>query len=92
MINALKQLALNPQYLPRADASKSTITTVIQYVLMVAGSIALLIIVIGAFQYTISRGDPAATAKARNTIIYAIVGLVITMTAYSIVTFVLGRL
>jgi hypothetical protein len=56
------------------------------------GAVAFLFIVIGGFRYVISSGDPKNTAKAKNTIIYALVGLVITISADAIVNFIAGKL
>jgi type IV secretion system pilin len=70
----------------------SLITTILNFAYTLIGSIALLIIVIAGFQYVISRGDPQATAKARSTIIYAVVGLVIVLSAAVITNFVIGQI
>ncbi len=55
----------------------------------ILGAIAVLIIVIAAMQYVISAGDPQKVAKAKDSIIYALVGLVVAILAFAIVTFVL---
>jgi hypothetical protein len=73
--------------LPQPNTS-NTIQTVLDMVFAISASVAVLMTVIGGFRYIIARGDPNATASARNTILYAIVGLVVVMAAYSIVTFV----
>lgn len=69
-------------------APTNTINTVLNIVFAFTASIALLMIVIGGFRYVVAHGDPNATAQAKNTILYAVIGLLITMAAYSIVTFV----
>ena len=58
----------------------------------IAGAVAVLFITLGAFKYVISRGDPNSIKNAKETIIYAAVGLVITISGYAIVNFVVGRL
>jgi hypothetical protein len=73
--------------LPKPNTS-NTIQTVLNIVFSISASIAVLMTVIGGFRYIIARGDPGATATARNVILYAIVGLVVVVAAYSIVTFV----
>ncbi len=75
--------------LPKAAANNATISTILGVVFALTASMSLLIIVIAGFRYIIAHGDPKAVAQARNTIIYAIVGLLISMAAYSIVTFVI---
>ena len=46
-------------------------------------------IIVAGFQMTTSAGDAAKVAKAKNTMLYAIIGLIITLLAYAIVNFVL---
>jgi len=78
--------------IPTTELTSNNVASALRLVFGVAGAIAVLIITIAAFQYVLSQGDPQATAKAKNTIIYALIGLVICLTAFSIVTFVVGRL
>jgi hypothetical protein len=54
--------------------------------------VAFLFVILGGFKYVVSGGDPQSTAKAKNTIIYAAVGLIITLVASLIVNFVFGNL
>jgi hypothetical protein len=75
--------------LPHASANNGTITTVLGIVFAFTASIALLMIVIGGFRYVTAQGDPNGTAQAKNTIIYAVIGLLVSMVAFSIVTFVI---
>ncbi len=59
---------------------------------IVVGIASVLMILIGAVQYVISGGDPARLNKAKDTIIYALVGMVITLLSRAIITFVLNKL
>lgn len=63
------------------------ITVVVNLVFGVVASIAVLMIVVNGFRYIAAHGDSNATAQARNGILYALVGLIVTMAAFSIVTF-----
>ena len=63
---------------------------VINYALFAAGALSLIFILVGAVRYATSSGNPQATAGAKNTILYAIVGLVLTVMALVIVTYVKG--
>jgi multisubunit Na+/H+ antiporter MnhB subunit len=56
----------------------------------VLGAIAVIMIVIGGIRYTLSNGESAAITGAKNTILYAVIGLVVALLAYAIVNFVLG--
>ena len=65
------------------------VTTIINGVLGVVGIVAVAVVILGGVNYTTSAGDPAKVTKAKNTIIYGIVGLVIALLAFAIVNFVL---
>lgn len=77
--------------LPQTSGQSSTVNTILGIVFAVAGALALLFITIGGFRYVLSQGDPQATAKARNTILYAVIGLVVVVIARTLVAFVFGR-
>ena len=78
--------------LPQPAANSDTVSTIITVVAGIAASIAVLIAVIGGFRYILARGNPQETANAKNAIIYAVVGLVVVMLAYSIVLFVVRNI
>jgi hypothetical protein len=56
----------------------------------VIAAISVLMIIIGGIRYTLSGGDPAGTRSAKDTILYAIVGLIVSMLAFVIVNFIVG--
>ncbi len=58
---------------------------------LVIGVIAVIMIMIGGLRYITSSGDPASTKSARDTILYAVIGLVVVALAQIIVRFVLVR-
>lgn len=74
------------------NANDSTLTSIVNIVFSLAGALALLFVVIGGLRFILSRGDPQSTAQARGTILYALVGLVVTISAYAIVRFAIGSL
>lgn len=78
---------------PTASNAKvsGTLAAVINILSLVLGVISVIMIIIAGIRFTTSQGDGNATAGARNTIIYAIVGIVIAVMAQFIVKFVLGR-
>jgi hypothetical protein len=84
----IAQTAVNTAPLPQTQATGAEITTALDIVFTITGSLALLIITVAGFRYIISRGDPSATAQAKDAILYAVIGLVVSIAAYSIVTFV----
>lgn len=66
------------------------IGNILSLLLFAAGALAIIFVLIGAFQYVISAGNPQSVAKAKNTIVFAVVGLVIVILALVIVQFVRG--
>lgn len=63
---------------------------VINILSAIVGVVAVIMIIIGGFKYIASGGDASKVASAKNTVIYAIVGLIIVAMAQVIVRFVLG--
>ena len=58
---------------------------------IVVGAVSVIMIIIGGFRYIISGGDSAGVSGAKNTILYALVGLVIVLFAQLIVKFVVSN-
>ena len=73
------------------DTSGTLITKVINVMLFIIGVLSVIMIVYGGILYVISAGDSGRVSKAKNTIMYAIVGLVVALLAYAIVNFVITR-
>lgn len=65
------------------------ITNMIVYMV---GVIAVIMLIIGGIKYVVSGGDSKKVTDAKNTILYAIIGLVIAFLAYAIVNFVISAL
>jgi len=68
------------------------VTTVINVLLFVIGILCVVMIVFGGIRYTMSTGDKGRVDSAKNTIIYAVVGLVVAMIAYALVNWVFNAL
>lgn len=69
-----------------------TLTKVAMILAEAAGVVAVVFLLIGGIKYITSGGDPAQTSSAKNTIIYALIGMVVAILAGSIIGFVLNRL
>ena len=67
----------------------NTIAKIINILSVIIGAIAVVMIIIGGFRYVTSGGNAESTKSARQTIVYAIVGLIIVALAQVIVHFVL---
>lgn len=70
----------------------SAIKSIIDIMLFALGAISVIMIVIGGIRYTTSNGDSNGIQGAKNTILYAIVGLVVAILAYAMVNFVVDNL
>lgn len=82
---------LNYDALPKRPVNDGLIRTVLSLVFTITGALAVMMIVIGGIKYSSSQGDPQAISRAKNTIIYAVVGVVVSIFSLTIVGFVLGR-
>lgn len=71
------------------DTLIPTLQVIINVVLGVLGLVAVIMIIIGGFSFMTSQGDASKVTKARNTILYGVIGLIIAMLAFAIVNFVL---
>lgn len=78
--------------LPAVTADQSTVTVILNLVWKVLGMLSVLFVAIGGLKYTLSGGDSNQVNSAKNTILYAVIGLVISLSVYLIVNFVLGKL
>jgi hypothetical protein len=74
--------------IPEVDASPARLASLIIYAGALAAVISVFIIVIAGIQFILSSGEPGKVAKARNAILYAVVGLIIALSATGIASFV----
>lgn len=74
------------------DTAASLIKKIINILLFFLGAIAVIMIIIGGISYTTSGGDSGSVSKAKNTILYSIIGLAIAFSAYAIVNWVVLRI
>jgi len=65
---------------------KSVVERVITYALFFIGAIALVFVIYGGVLYITSGGDSEKTTKARNTLMYAVLGIIVVVISYAIVT------
>ena len=70
----------------------TTLNTIINVVIGIIGFVAVMVIILGGVQYTTSAGDSGKVKKAKDTIMYGIIGLIIALMAYSIVNFILSNI
>ena len=61
-------------------------------ILLIVGLISVIMLLYGGLRYVISGGDSKKVTDAKNTILYAIIGLIVAILAYAIVNFVLSAI
>jgi heme/copper-type cytochrome/quinol oxidase subunit 2 len=74
-----------------ADALPDNIKTIINLMLYIVGIASVIMLVFGGIRYTTSAGNDSNLTKAKQTITYSIVGLVVAILAFAIVNFVIGN-
>ncbi len=63
--------------------------TITNVLLFLIGAISVIMLIIGGIKYTVSGGDSSAVTSAKNTILYAIVGIIVAILAFAVVNFVI---
>jgi len=90
----LKRLDVTGQCTPQITGIADIwliVAAVIDILLRIAALAAIVFVIYGGVEYMTSQGEPDKTSKARNTIINAAIGLVISVTAAGLVTYIAGR-
>jgi hypothetical protein len=70
----------------------SLVSRATEAIIFITGAVSILMIVIGGLRYVLSNGDAQGTTNAKNTILYAVIGLVIALSAQAILKLVLQKL
>ena len=73
------------------DLDKSIIT-IINAVIGVLGLVCVIVMIIGGVNYMTSSGDAAKVKKAKDTILYGLIGLIVCVLAFAIVNFVISNI
>lgn len=76
---------------PSNTADNNAVNRVVNLVFMIAGAVAVIIVVVAGINYSLSVGEPSKTAKAKDAIIYSVAGLVMVAASFVIVKFIIGR-
>ncbi|HPF31100.1 MAG TPA: hypothetical protein PLO25_02205 [Candidatus Saccharibacteria bacterium] len=97
MIYELKKIFTNLQFgkIPLGDIPDLTAEQVLINALNIfyyaSGVIAIIAILISAYYFVTSGGNQANVSKAKNTILYSVIGLIVIISAFAITNFVVGR-
>ena len=79
---------VNPS--PNGDTLPAIIKKIVNLLLYVIGAVSVIMIVVGGIKYVVSNGDSSAVTSAKNTIFYAVIGVIVALLAYAIVNFVIS--
>jgi hypothetical protein len=60
--------------------------------IFIVGAVSVLMVIFGGLKFAVSMGNPKRVESARNTIVHAIIGVVIALCSYAIVNFILSTL
>ena len=72
------------------NGDSSIVRRAINIMLFGVGVLSVVMLIFGGFRYVISGGKKESVTNAKNTILYAIIGLLIAVFAYAIINFILG--
>ena len=73
-----------------ANGDSSIARRAINIMLFGVGVLSVVMLIFGGFRYVISGGKKESVTNAKNTILYAIIGLLVAVFAYAIINFILG--
>ncbi|MBC7564971.1 hypothetical protein H7100_01930 [Candidatus Saccharibacteria bacterium] len=68
------------------------ISTITNVLLFIVGALSVIMLIIGGLRYVISAGNSTAVTAAKNTVLYAIVGLVISFLAFAVINYIISSL
>lgn len=71
--------------------TNGTLKKVTNILAVIAGIMAVIFMILGGIKYITSAGDPAEISKAKNSIIYALVGIIVIVLARSLIGWVLSK-
>ena len=85
--NETRESGTNP-----LTGNQGVITSITNIVALIAGTAAVVVIIVAGLQYVVANGDSTKITNARNAIIYAVIGLIVIIVARGIILFVLGKI
>lgn len=93
-LKSMAQLLGSPSDLgiPNNQVSNGTVDNIVNLVFMIGGVVAVLVVIVSGIQYSLSLGEPAKAGKAKDAIIYSVVGLVLLSLAFAITKLIIGRI
>lgn len=87
IVAQIAQTLPNAGPLPHASANQGEIKKALTIVFTLLGAVSLLIVVLAGFDLVISQGDPQKVSRAKNAIVYAAIGIAVSVLAVTLVGF-----
>ena len=77
---------------PDLEDLSQLIRNIANIAIALVGTVALLFLIIGGFYYITSAGNPDNVGKAKQTILYSIIGLILAIVSYAIINFIINQI
>lgn len=74
------------------DELPKAIQNILNAIIVISGLVAVVFVIIGGIQYMSSTGDPGKIKKAKDTILYALIGLIICVLSFAIVNWTIDAI
>ena len=91
MDKIITTLAATIDPVPGETDLTGSVTNIINAIIAVLGIVAVIVIIVGGIGYMTSSGDAGKVKKAKDTILYGVIGLVVVALAFAIVNFVISN-
>jgi hypothetical protein len=78
--------------IPKVEANDTALQQAVAGAFLAIGSIAVFFLLVGAARYVTANGEQNKITQAKNSILYALVGIVISALGFTIVQFVIGKI
>lgn len=75
----------------KQSLDNTTVQNIFNVVLALAGAVAVAFVVYGGIKYTLSQGDQNQIKQAKDTILYALIGIVVVLVSFMLVNYVIGK-
>ncbi|NCQ54285.1 hypothetical protein COV88_03165 [Candidatus Saccharibacteria bacterium CG11_big_fil_rev_8_21_14_0_20_41_19] len=75
----------------KTDNLSTYIKTIVNVLLFVLGTVSVITIIVSGIRYTTSHGEAKAVQAAKDTLMYAVIGLIVAIMSYAVVNFVVAQ-
>jgi len=75
----------------KKNSFSNIVGIIVNSLLFIVAAVSVVMIIIAGIYYTTSNGDAALVKKAKDTLLYSVVGLIVAIMAYAIVNYVIGQ-